>query len=246
MPNKQHKKKTLLRLFTKTEQSSDTVTTQEPSREVTPSCKWFQSTTELPLRNFIDVSVNQNLYALVISGKPSDFDLIKAWQNIHAQYSDQVGNAEHKLYAAVFAEASILAATYKQILILIELLSMCCEAGIFPGDLYKELNRLLHTTFPFSATDMQGNLSNLKRCANRSKGVKMRLDIQQQKLNAMQVPKGDGQPVTKEYFLGILLTLSDHAGYHIDDSITVFEYCERVKRFNKYCEHMKMQNNGRK
>lgn len=240
--NRSQKKHKLLRLFTGKDHKLDSATMPQPSQTNIQLSKWYQSINELPLNRFIDVACHNNLYALIIEGNPTPQELIKSWVEIHAAYAEAMGSGEHRLYSSVFSETAILAATYKQISLLIELLTKCCEINIYPEDLFKELNTLLHTSFVFAQDNMKQNIENLNRCKNRSKGLKIRLDLQQQKLDSMQTKKGEQESITKEYFISILLTLSDHAGYHISDSITVFEYCERVKRYNQYCEHLKSAN----
>jgi hypothetical protein len=52
---------------------------------------------------------------------------------------------------------------------------------------------------------------------------------------------------TRAYFESILITLSDHAGYHIKDDITVYEFGERIRRLNHYIKKLNDNNHhGRK
>jgi hypothetical protein len=205
---------------------------------VITSYKYYQSISDTPLKNFIDVAVNNNIYALIISGKPTDTELLNAWSNIYTEYTDNIGNGEHKLYTSVFSEVMYLTAKYKNILVLIEALQNSNKFRIFHTEAYQTLNKLVGSNFPFSAQDCDANEEYLKKCLNRSKGLKIRLDLQGVKLDSLK-EKSTGEPVTKKYFTSILNTLSQFAGFHIDDNITVESYCDWVQRFNSYCEKLK-------
>lgn len=207
----------------------------------TKSYTYYQSISDIPLKNFVDAAVNNNIYALVISGKPTDHELIFAWTKIYTEYSDCVGTGEHKLYTSVFSEVAYLTAKYKNILILIAALAQSNEYRIFHAEAYELLNKLLDSKFPFSETDTEANEGYLKKCVSRSKGLKMRLDMQNMKLESFKEKNPGGEPITKKYFTSILITLSQFAGFHLDDSMTVEEYCEWIKRFNSYCEKAKLK-----
>jgi hypothetical protein len=42
----------------------------------------------------------------------------------------------------------------------------------------------------------------------------------------------------------MLITISDHAKYEITDDITVFQFCERIRRYNSLIEKLQKQSNG--
>lgn len=195
--------------------------------------QYYRSIVDLPLRNFIDVAVNENLNALVISGDPSIEDLAIAWHEINNQYADAMGDNEHRLFITLYKEVAILSVTYSQIEILVGILSESCRVNVFPADLYKELNSLTKSNFSFLENDNESNLENINRCKNRSKSIKIQLDIKEGQLKAMEAKEKKGK-ITKEHFYSILITISDHVKYNVHDDITVFEFCERVKRHNDY------------
>lgn len=206
-----------------------------------PSGKWYQHITELPLRNFIDCIVNGNYHALVIAGNPSEHELLLAWSNIQQEYADVMGNHEHRFYITLFKEVTLLKVTYQTIHYLIDILKL-----VYYEPYTIELNKLLRTTFKFDHTDAKKYHDTLNRCYNRSKGIKIDLELKLVQFKAIEKKNQEtGTKPTKEYFQSILITLSDHAKYPVTDSITVYEYGERVCRFIKYREQLETMKHGR-
>jgi len=161
------------------------------------------------------------------------------------QFTDAMGSNDHKVYVQLTKEVAVLEATYWQIEELAKLLKMCCEMKVFPSEVYKELNRLTNSNFPFSSDDHETNAKNIKRCINRSKSMLIRIQLLNGQLEAHHQKQTTGK-VTVAWFLQMLITLSDHAKYPVQDSITTFEFCERIKRFNQYHEQLNNQRHGRK
>jgi hypothetical protein len=194
----------------------------------------YQHITELPLRNFIDCSVNDNYHALVISGHPTEQELLFAWSNIQQEYADAMGNHEHRLYITLFKEVTILKITLQTIHCLIEILQ-----EVYYEPYAAELNKLLRTDFKFDHTDQNKYNETLRRCFNRSKGLKIDLELKLIQYKAIEKKNQEtGKKPTREYYQSILITLSDYAKYQLQDSITVYEFCDRLRRFNNYCEQV--------
>ena len=218
--------------FIRKENLISTAKQQQPLPTITPSGKWYQNITELPLSRFIDVTVDNNIYALVISGHPSLDDLYSAWGNIESQYADAMGDSEHKLYLSLFKEIHTLTATYRVIHEIVNVLREVPHEG-----LKAELNSLVGTSFKFDFADPEKYHAELTRCLKRSKGLKIQIDLKMASFAAIEERfKGKGSKPNREYFFSILITLTDHAKIRIDDSITVYEFCERVTRLNDYAK----------
>jgi hypothetical protein len=214
-----------------------------PSPEATTSFSLYHNINELPFRNFIQVVVYENIYALIISGKPDEETLLNAWINIRSQFADAIGDSEHKVFTSVFKEVALLSATYKQLTVLIDLLSMLNTINVFAEDLYKELNATLRSDFKFAEGAQNKNAELLKKCRSRSKGIKLQLDLKEAHLNALSDKQTTGKP-TIGYYQSLLITLGDHCGYQLTDDISTFEFCERMRRFKKYCEQVKPKQHG--
>lgn len=209
---------------------------------VTPCAKWYLHITELPLNRFIDCLVDGNINALVISGKPTGEDLMTAWVNIQAEYADAVGTNEYRLYVGILKEVLILGATMAQIDCLITLLE-----EFYHPEILSRLNKLLRTSFTLDPSDEEKYKATLKRFRMRSKGVKMDLDLKEIQLEGMKKKmEGTATKPDRAYYHSVLVTLSDYAKYHISDTLTVFEYCERLRRYTNYCEQAKLNKGGKR
>lgn len=200
-----------------------------PTRVSLP-CEYHQKIATLPLSRFKDCLCNNNVYALVISGHPEPIALLNAWKNIQIEYADQIGDEEHKLYCTILKQVLELETNYKLVLFCIEALKI-----IFMQNWADELNNLVDANFDYEGKDKFKNLDN---AFNRAKSIKINIDIQTERLNVLRKNENSDKR-TAESFDSNLITLSDHAGFRIADDITVFEYCERISRLNKFIETQK-------
>jgi hypothetical protein len=198
----------------------------------TPSAKWYRHITELPLNRFIDCLVDDNIYALVITGNPDQVELKAAWLDIQSEYADAIGNSEYRLFVNLMKEVIVLGTTLDQINVLVSLLE-----EYYHIEIHQRLNKLLNATIALDPTDPDKYKAGLKGAIMRSKSIKIKLDLKNIQLKDIQAKMEEpGKKPEREYFHSVLITLSDHAKYQIADNITVYEYCDRVKRFVKYCE----------
>lgn len=212
---------------------------EQPSQPENPSAKYYQSITTCPLNRYIDLVVNDNLNALTISGYPTSEELEAAKSRILQEYADAIGNHEYQMYLEMFKQVNLLSCTVQQVHICVTQLDhvLLLPDGIPEKAMYrdiwsKEVNKLLLTTFFFDFGNIETYKRNLQRCINRSKGIKLELDLKLLRFESLKQKYEQGKKPDEGYFQAILITLSDHCGYHLTDGITVFEYCERIKRLN--------------
>lgn len=207
----------------------------------TSSVKYYRNINELPLCRFIDCVVDANLYALVISGKPSVPELAAAWNTIWMQYTDAIKESGTNIYTLLKKEVGNLEMIYGTLQVMIDALKdYYCE------QFASAVNALLRTSFKFDVRFPDDYDNDLKRARNRSKGLLISLTLKKAALEKIVEKQDEAEALTREHFQKVLITLSDHARYPVHDSITVFEYCERIYRLNKYIEeqnrmHQKMK-----
>jgi hypothetical protein len=213
--------------------NGSTATPSTPTETAIPSSKWYRNIADLPLIKYIECVVDGNLAALIISGYPSQEQLESAWVEIAEQYADIMGDAEHKMYIKLYKELVILNIEYQQILSLIEVLTM-----VQYKPFEQKLNELLFTNFSFT----NNREKELDTCFRLSKSTLLKIDMKKAHLDALK-EKGENsdKTPTREYFQSILITLSDHSKYPVLDTITTFEFCERVKRFTQFVEKQKAE-----
>lgn len=201
---------------------------QQPTESQSP--RLYHSINQLPLSKFIECDVDKNLSALIISGFPSQVELQIAWAEIQGEYADAMGDHEHSLYIRLQRDITFLEITIQQIEILVE-----CLHQIYYEPFLVKLNGLLFTSFKLDPSNPEEYHKILKGCLNRSKGVKLDLDLKRIEFEAIQ-EKNKNNKTSREYYQSILITISDYAQYQVHDNITVYEFCERVKRYNHYCK----------
>jgi hypothetical protein len=192
-----------------------------------PASAWYRSITTLPLTKFIDVAVDKNYAALVISGFPDPQELVKTWGEIQQQYADAIGDTEHSVYKMLFGEINLLLIKYQEIQLLVKTLRW-----FYYAPLAEQINDLLNTAFEFNPYDNEAYQKQLDICLNMSKAFKIDCDLKSIHFKSIQ-DKNTGGGYTREYFQSILITLSDYAKYQIEENITVFQFCERIKRLRK-------------
>lgn len=185
--------------------------------------------------------VDKNLYALVISGSPSIEELQAAWADIRMEAADKGADLEYKIYLSLFKEINVLKSNIDQIRELIAILK-----DTYTEQFAKKLNKLLITNFDFSPPFTPEYDKLLSRCYNMTGALRLRLDMQISNFKAIEEKFKDNKEPTRDYYLSLLITLSDNAGYSLGENMTVFEFYERLARAHAKIEQIKKQSNARR
>ena len=212
----------------------------------------YQTIDTLPLHKFIDCSVDGNLYALIISGSPTNpAQLAEAWENIQQQYSEAIGGGEYSLYLSLYKEVTVLEFELNTIKSLVATLTTLQDYILqlkydVPETVFelqkgyeKLLNSFLRINCNFNCKDDASYRELLKKCLRRTGMIKIRLDLKLISFNEIKKKNKDGKPIDRAYFDSILITISDFAKYEISENITVSKFCQRIKRYNNYCDTLK-------
>ena len=223
----------------------------EPSHPEPQPLSIYQGISNLPLSRFIDCIVDGNLYALVITGIPDQKQLQTAWANILQDYSEAIGAGEYKLYISLYKEISLLKIDYDSIYSIVDALRSIQEYILskdyevdedfytLQKSLSDSLNKILKISCRFNTKDNASYQDELDKCIRRSGGLKIRLDLKLLAFAEIEKKTKGGKKMDRAYFDSMLITISDHAKYEIGENITVSKYCERIKRYNQYCESLK-------
>lgn len=208
--------------------------------------KYYHSIYDLPLNKFIDCMIDGNLSALIVTGFPNPEILKQAWDNILAEYSDVIGSQEHRMIFQLWKEVAIMKVSVDMIRIMAARGNDINEDKgilriVYIKAMADELNTILGTSCKFNWADQKTYNDELDKCVNRGKALLIQYDMKCLQFAALQ-KQAEGKTdvkIDRQYFTSILITLSDHAKYRIEESIKMSEYCERVKRFSDYCEQIK-------
>lgn len=221
--------------FTKKVQNTSSLKPAEPLP--IQSLSLFLHITELPLRNWIDGTVNGNISAIIKTGVCNDeILLLSTWEDIKNQYSEIVGDGSFKLYLSLLRQINKLSLVIDQISLCVEMMRI-----VFTERFARELRELLSVNFKFDVTNPETYDKELKSCITRSKGFQIQLDLKLAQFEAISKKEKGGQLADHAYYQSLLIAISDHVGYPVLDSITVYEFATRIKRLNQDIERMEKE-----
>lgn len=219
------------------------------------------------MRRFIEVVCELSLTALIYEGQPDEeekaglFDrLEEAWKTIQQEYSDAIGESDYKFYINQQRNVSMLLTKYKTLMAILEVMER------FPFDLveywneeelqaiktemgfhHAEVNKLVSQQFIFDISDEKKYRIELKKATSMGKNFKVIFDRKNQELKDIETKTGQTNkgeetvPVTRRYFQTMLIFLGDNINTVLDDSMTVFAFCERIRRYNAHQEYLSRQ-----
>lgn len=179
----------------------------------------YKSISDLPLHNFIEITITGDLKWLIIEGEPQDLD--EHWANIYSEYDDVVGAGGESKGLSLAKQITMLTNKLTVIKNLIQYLRV------------KRSERLIELLtadygFKFKYTDLQKDL-------NRTETLLKTDELKLIKLTADYEKLSESKGMTREDFTDILVSLSKHLGYMPNKhKITVAEYVSMIKDFKRY------------
>jgi hypothetical protein len=135
--------------------------------------KYYLNITELPLKNFIDCIVNNNIYALIISGHPDVNDLYVQWHEISQQYADAIGDNDHRMYAIMLRNYTVACANYELVQRGVQILKI-----VHHPEICDKINKILGTSLlasllsEMSCTSGKGNILSLSVFDSKEAAIK--------------------------------------------------------------------------
>lgn len=186
----------------------------------------------------MEVAVNSNFSALIIEGAPPDELLQRAWSDIQQQYADVMADLEYQHYLSKVKELAVLNVSLQQVQMAVQQLRILVPLRFANPDdpefldminqYVDSLQLLVGKRYDFTS---ENHTTQLNDCLVRSKGIGLEIRLKEKVLEGIRKQLSEqGSEPTEEYYLNILISLSDHAGYHLTDQITVYEFCDRFRR----------------
>ena len=169
-------------------------------------------------------------------------EILKAEADLRVKYADAMGDAEYRDYCNTIREITRLEIELKQIHTIVGVL----RDAYVPG-LVTDLSRLMAQPINLRPGDTDRYDETLDKVLRRAKAKKMLKDLAEIKLHKLETKyQGKTGQVTDEYFDGLLISLSDSVGFRLDDSMSVWEFCDRIRRTNEKIKHFNNLNQSRR
>lgn len=195
----------------------------------------YTSIYKLPLSRFIDCYVDNDLRALIITGDATEEELASLWQDIADQYNEASAGLEQQYYLSLNADVVKLQIKSHAIMMIV---------GILKQGYVKKfadyLNILCSKKYTWDINNREQYDQQLDSCLAKTAFLQLQLTEKQNSLKGF-IKDEDAKP-TRADFQKTLITLSDFAGRELDENvITVFSYCERLKRYIDHIENMRLK-----
>lgn len=187
---------------------------------------------KLPLARFIDVAVDEQFEALIISGNPSQLQLMEAWETIIDAYNNElsIGSMDAAHTISLYRSALIEETRMKALEGLLNILRR-----YYVKKFAEEVTGALQFNAKFDVTKPDEYDRDIDRGFKRLSGFRLRAEIAAGKLK-IKLQKDNEAPVekpTREWFSRILINLSDSAGFDLnEETMSVYKFCERIRRYN--------------
>jgi hypothetical protein len=185
----------------------------------------YTSCLDLPLYNFIQICVTDDLKWLVISGEPDN--LKEVWASILAEFSDMSDSPQLDNVFKLKKKITFLTNKIDIVNILLNRLSLGGNKDI--------VKLLISWGYSFGSSDIEKDIERARKQLNNDT-AKLRMAI----ADYAEATKGSNETSTLQDWEDELFQLSKFSGFAINKKqTTVSEYAALKKAFNAYVEYLK-------
>lgn len=193
------------------------------------------------LDSFIKMCVHNDFSGIVLAGNPDKEQLNNARESIMFQYHDTIREHKTEHYKKQTGLMNSLSLKINGVNMIITALSLC-----YYLPLIEELKQYGYTTYQFTEDSYKQDLERIKTALKRDKIQHDRINAEISKENR----KGGGK-MTEDSFYDSLAELRKFENYQSEPIIlakemTVYGYCQALKRYNAHIELLNKQNNKEK
>jgi hypothetical protein len=194
----------------------------------------------LPLKKFIACLCEDNLQALVISGKPTLPELQEAWWNIYAEFIDLCAEADNIYANRLQSDVNMFKARLLKIKLMVGFLR--CEYDLQ----YVDELRTRGFRYKFEWDNQKQYHKDLDSTLAGTKHWQLQLQLREAELEAY-LDAAKGEKPSPLYFTQILIRLSDHAGFQLNPEVlTTAEFALRKKAYTDYADKVNKQKNAQR
>jgi hypothetical protein len=202
---------------------------------------------KLPLHSFIDALCDDDYSGLVASGEPSQDEIAGAWDEILFQYQDALKDDSQKQFVSAHADYYRAKTKHDLAITYIEMLNYYYSQGIVVKKWIIELNRLCHIRFEFNVDKNEEFESYLVSCNNRNKSNLVQYQLAQMRLEEIMKIQGakEQEKPDRGYFTQIMVNLKNQNTREIPDTISTYEFCVLVNRYQEYIKRLEKEKRKR-
>lgn len=194
----------------------------------------------------MDALVDKNYKVLFISGRRNDVDMLLAWRDIKNEYYQHLAGMEGRRIIDLQMELTLQRGRVEMVSSMVNILALTIdietEATI---ELQNLLNMKVNASFKFTPAK---KVDELKRCLKRMTGTKVQIQLLESELEALfEKSKNLQKEPTREWFRDALITLQDESpSPEINIKMMTYDFCERLKRYNKKVKTINARQHGNK
>lgn len=195
---------------------------------------------KMPFLVFRDIILAGNLSLL---GEGTDEERAAAWEDILADYATALGESDSDGYISDRRELQYFKTQRFLVHSLVELLwAYMSKEGVFVKKWAEQLGKIVQKKIVF--TTKEELHTQLESCILRSRGL---IDVHIESLSdkiELYEKRNEGTDLkpTPEFFAKVLLNLHEFTSWQFrDDEITLYQYCELVRRYLQHQAYLDAQ-----
>ncbi len=225
--------------FIKTGSNTDTSMHPQHSLTGSSSLTLYRSIDTLPLDRFITCICDQDLLALVISGKPTPEELISAWNEIYDQYVIAVNDKEQQYILRLTKEINCLEFDYKLIGLCVTRLEI-----EHSDEVLGILKKLVPSNIKFNPADIEQYKKDLSLIISKSKRMIVEIENKRGELGRLAPEKGER--ITRSEFDKMVVRASKYMQNRIDKKLTtVSEFVQIIDEMRKEADSIENINKSK-
>ncbi len=182
---------------------------------------------DITFASWIKCVCDQNYSSLIVSGKPSEFELHQAWFYLLSEYYQLTGSRDAEKYIRLISKVEAYNTKVTQVELLVAALRLQYNEKLC------DLLRLWKYNLPFTKATLTADLNKVIAVLGNDKLrlEKARLDYDKSEQNK----KGHPQKATKENYMKMLYAIEKHRQMILPpETLSVYKFCILYKELEEY------------
>ncbi len=197
------------------------------------SRKLVQRLQEINVHDFVRCYAYGELNRIILDGEFTEEELLDQWEILQMMYFDEVGGLRFQNSFASYKQLLLMRTDVDSIILLRELLTK-----YYYKPFALELNEICETDYEFNPEDLENYLEEINEAADcQLRYLRMEIQLKEIELEHQKKEEENSEhtteEITEESFYENLIDLGNHSKIHLDDKISMFEYCKRIKKLKE-------------